>query len=103
MKARDPVSNRQRHQLAFVSEFCTDVAHVPGVDNVVADALSRQHDDEGGDGVGGEPAFVHAVAHLLADVDLNEMAADQPAAPMAQPQTSLVLQQIQVPGCNRKV
>ena len=45
-KTRDPVSNRQRHQLAFVSEFCIDLGHVPGIDNVVADALSRQHDDE---------------------------------------------------------
>ena len=103
LKARDPVSNRQRHQLAFISEFCTDVAHVPGVDNVVADALSRQHDDEGGDGVGGEPAFVHAVTHLLADVDLNQLAADQPEVPEVRPQTSLMLQRLQIPGCERKV
>ena len=27
-KARDPISNRQRHQLAFISEFGTDIAHV---------------------------------------------------------------------------
>ena len=39
-KARDPVSNRQRHQLAYISEFATDVAHVPGFENVVADALT---------------------------------------------------------------
>ena len=39
-KARDPVSNRQRQQLALISEFATDVAHIPGLENVVADALS---------------------------------------------------------------
>ena len=55
-KARDPVSNRQRHQLAFISEFGTDIAHVPGLENVVADALTRQYDD------GEASAVVHSVA-----------------------------------------
>ena len=40
-KARDPVSNRQRNQLSVISEFCTDLAHVPVVQNVVADTLSH--------------------------------------------------------------
>ena len=44
-KARDPVSNRQRQQLSFISEFATDIAHVPGLENAVADALSFQYDD----------------------------------------------------------
>ena len=39
-KAKDPVSNRQRQQLAFISEFATDIVHVPGADNVVADAFT---------------------------------------------------------------
>ena len=99
LKAREPVSNRQKHQLAFISEFCTEIAHVPGVDNVVADAMSRQHDNEEND----ETAFVHAVAHLLADIDLNELAADQPSSPDTTNRTSLVLQQLQMPGCSRKV
>ena len=41
-KAKDPVSDRQRQQLAFISEFVTTIEHIPGVENVVADALSRQ-------------------------------------------------------------
>ena len=45
LKPKDPISNRQRHQLAYISEFCTDVAHVPGCKNVVADTLSRQFDE----------------------------------------------------------
>ena len=45
-KARDPVSNRQRQQLAFISEFVTDIAHVLGLENIVANALFRQYDDE---------------------------------------------------------
>ena len=43
MKGKDPISSRQQNQLAFISEFCTDIAHVPGLDNVVVDSLSRQH------------------------------------------------------------
>ena len=39
-KAKDPVSNRQRQQLAFISEFVTDISHVPGAENVVADSLT---------------------------------------------------------------
>ena len=37
----DRWSPRQQRHLAFVSEFTTNVQHVRGVDNVVADALSR--------------------------------------------------------------
>ena len=100
-KPRDPVSNRQRHQLPFVSEFCTDVAHVPGIDNVITDALSRQHDDEGDNGA--KQAIVHTVAHLLSDVNIDELAADQPEMPDIGPQNSLVLQRLQIPGCSGKV
>ena len=39
-KAKDPVSNRQRQLIAFISEFATDISQVPGVKNVVADALT---------------------------------------------------------------
>ena len=67
-KARDPVLNRQCHQLAFISEFATDIAHVPGLDNVVADAFILQFDDEK------ESAIVHAVTHTLSDISLAELA-----------------------------
>ncbi len=32
---------RQVRQLNFISQFSTDIVHIPGKDNVVADALSR--------------------------------------------------------------
>jgi len=37
----DHTSPRQYHLLTFISEFTTDIRHVPGKDNPVADALSR--------------------------------------------------------------
>jgi hypothetical protein len=40
-RASDPWSARQCRQLAYVAEFTSDIRHVAGVDNVVADALSR--------------------------------------------------------------
>ena len=32
---------RQQRQLAYIAEFTSNIRHVPGKDNVVADALSR--------------------------------------------------------------
>lgn len=40
-KTTDPWSARQQRHLSFVSEFTTDIQHLPGKDNVVADCLSR--------------------------------------------------------------
>ena len=40
-KISDPWSARQQRQLAAISEYTTDVRHVSGKQNVVADALSR--------------------------------------------------------------
>ena len=95
LKARDPVSNRQRQQLAFISEFVTDVAHVPGLDNVVADPLMRQYDDEAA-------AVVHAIVHSLSDVDIAGLAADQPPI-TDEPPTSLVLERVQFPDIPQPV
>ena len=39
----DPMSNRQKRQLSELSEYCITMKHLSGVDNVVADALSRLH------------------------------------------------------------
>ena len=95
MKGQDPVSNRQRNQLAFISEFCTDLAHVPGVKNVVADALTRQFDRE--------IAVVYAIAHRLTDVDLESLAASQLEDSDCQAgaaDTSLKLRRVRLPGVN---
>lgn len=40
-KASDPWSARQQRHLSYVSEYTTDVRHVQGKENTVADALSR--------------------------------------------------------------
>jgi cleavage and polyadenylation specificity factor subunit 1 len=38
---RDKCPSRQFHHLDFIAQFTTDIRHVSGQDNVVADALSR--------------------------------------------------------------
>lgn len=43
-KASDAWTPRQQRQLAYIAEFTADLQHVAGVDNVVADALSRPPD-----------------------------------------------------------
>ena len=96
LKPKDPVSDRQRRQLAFISEFCTDLAHVPGVDNVTADALSRQFDDETD-----APAIVNAIVHQLADVDLEALAREQDVDDEEAP--SLVLRKVSFPGVATKI
>jgi hypothetical protein len=40
-RVSDSWSARQQRQLAYVAEYTSDLRHVPGASNVVADALSR--------------------------------------------------------------
>lgn len=56
----DPWSARQQRHLSFISEFTTNIQHLPGKANVVADTLSR--------------CFVNS---LVADIDYEAMAKDQ--------------------------
>ena len=62
-----PMSKRQQHHLSFISKYTTDIQHVAGRDNTVADALSR--------------ATVHSIQACL---DFEEMARDQQADPDVQ-------------------
>ena len=39
-KTRD--SQRQERQIAIINEYCSDVVHISGKENIVADTLSRQ-------------------------------------------------------------
>ena len=58
---------------------------------MVADALTRQYDD------GEAAAIVHAILHTLADVNLADLAADQPPID-EEPPSSLRLQGVRFPG-----
>ena len=60
----------------------------------MADTLSCQFDDG--------PALVHSIAHSLTDVDLSELAAEQPLLE-DEPVTSLKLERVSFPGVNRPV
>ncbi|XP_035265827.1 uncharacterized protein LOC118223430 [Anguilla anguilla] len=86
-KVSEPWSVRQQRQLAFISEFTTDIQHVAGKDNVVADCLSR--------------SIVDAVN---LGVDYGQMAADQASDPKVQAlrtaTTGLQLQEVSFgPSC----
>ena len=59
-----PWTARQQRHLSFISEFTTDIRHTPGVENVVADTLSR-------------PPVVNAVLPPPVAVSFQDMAAAQ--------------------------
>ena len=59
-KISDPWSARQQRHLSYVSEYTTDIQHVDGKNNHVADALSR--------------ATINAIVQ---DVDFEDMATKQ--------------------------
>ena len=40
-KVAEPWSARQQRQLSYISEYTTDIQHIAGKSNVVADCLSR--------------------------------------------------------------
>ena len=40
-KVSEPWSSRQARHLAYISEYTTDIRHVEGINNPVADALCR--------------------------------------------------------------
>jgi len=61
----DAWSARQQRQLAYIAEFTSDVQHVPGVENVVADSLSR-------------PA-ASVLPTEKGHVDLRQLAEEQPS------------------------
>ena len=62
-KLSDPWSSHQQRQLAAISEFTTDIRHIAGKKNCVADALSR--------------ASVSSIQAELGNLDYIAMAADQ--------------------------
>ena len=62
-------SPRQTRHLSFIAEFTTDIRHVPGSSNVVADFLSRPTPVS--------PSSAVAAVSLASSVDLHELALEQ--------------------------
>uniref|UniRef100_A0A669BQR8 Gypsy retrotransposon integrase-like protein 1 n=1 Tax=Oreochromis niloticus TaxID=8128 RepID=A0A669BQR8_ORENI len=78
-KVSDPWSARRQRQLAAISEFTTDIRHVAGKSNHVADCLSRA-----------------LVSPVFLGIDYSAMAADQSGDPdilaLKSTQTGLILE-----------
>ena len=92
------VDRRCRYSTGSSLAFCTDISHVPGLKNVVANTLSCQFD---------EPVrIVNTIAHCHADVDLQQLANDQEldeACRTASSDTSLNLELMDFPGVRQKI
>ena len=63
-RCSEPWTARQSRQLSYVAEFTGDIRHIPGMENVVADALSRLPE-------------VNAVAATSAVVDFSAITSHQ--------------------------
>ena len=91
-KVTEPWTPRQQRHLSFISEFSTDIRHVSGLDNVVADTLSRP-----------DQPNINAVTESLPAVDLEQLSKDQTEDPEIWASrtaiTGLKLTDVQLPGC----
>ncbi len=66
-KLSEPWSHRQQRQISYISEYSTDIRHVKGADNLVADAMSRS-----------------TIADVHLGIDYKTMAVDQLNDPESQ-------------------
>ena len=66
-RTSDPWTNRQQRQLAYLSEFSTNIQHVSGKANSVADALSS--------------AQIATISESLHDLDYSALAEAQTTDP----------------------
>ena len=69
LKVSEPWTPRQSRHLSFITEYTTDIRHVAGVDNVVADTLSRP------------PAVTAAVPASAGQLDYPALAIEQRRCP----------------------
>lgn len=82
---RDKLPPQQQNQLSFIAQFTTDIKHVSGSQNIVADAMSR----------------ISAIS--LTPIDIKDLAAAQQSDTdllefIARGSSSLQLQPVSVPG-----
>ncbi len=88
-RASEPWSARQQRQLSYLAEFTSDIRHVPGSQNLVADTLSRPPAGNVKEPSGSSPGMgppQQLVAPMVchspeARVDLEDMARGQQACP----------------------
>ena len=64
-KVADPWTARQARHLSYVAEFSTDIRHVAGVENVVADTMSRPP------AAAGQPPLTSSDTFLAASLAVN--------------------------------
>lgn len=87
-KKPEKSSPRQSRHLSFISEFTTDIRHISGKDNIVADTLSRVESSE----------------LSLSYEDLaTSQSEDAEMQTYLQPGSSLQLKKVQLPGTNVEV
>lgn len=82
VQRRDKLPPMQLNQLSFISQFTTDIVHVKGEDNVVADAMSR----------------VEAISLIEDYAALAEAQSVDEELPKLRSDSSLKLEQIHIPG-----
>jgi hypothetical protein len=75
-KVSEPWTAMQSRQLSYVAEFTTDIRHIPGSENMVADTLSRPPPAALPVAATGGPA-VAAVAASPVSLDYSRIAANQ--------------------------
>ena len=80
LKVSEPWTPRQSRHLSFITEFTTDIRHLSGVDNVVADTLSRP------------PSMAAAVPASESQLDYPALAVEQRHCPSVEAARSSSLQ-----------
>ncbi len=101
-KVSEPWTAMQSRQLSYVAEFTTDIRHIPGSENIVADTLSRPPPAALPAAATGGPA-VAAVAASPVSLDFARIAANQRSCQetlKAAHSSSLQLQHVDIQGEN---
>jgi hypothetical protein len=78
-RTSDPWTGRQARQLSYIVEFTSDIQHISGKDNIVADALSRPPVQPQR-----PAAAVAAVAASPGILDYSVLAASQQGCPLVE-------------------